>query len=259
MRAVSTLFLGIIAVGGLACASGESAPVEQAGAGGSGGSPSTGGGSSAPSSSTGTGGLGGQGGAPTASGGASEGGGGHGGSGCYDYRCANACPEGYWAELDGCPKCACAPPALAFIVNGTPRNPEIVTLQTTASQYIGGIDRWVFDFAWTYDDPQAADDAEELITTVRLMRLGPTYEPGPDAATWYYPQDSDMPFETLGGTYTLYGFGVISEDEIVESGFISIRRVNDTFEGGVWLELEPIDGMGPSVEVHGPFSVSVPP
>src|SRR5690606_17199894 len=115
---------------------------------------------------TGTGGStssAGSGGATTGAGGASSSSGSTGGSGgvggldCPDIACTTACPGAIWPELDGCPLCACAAD-LELVVDGVPRPVQHLGLSVVASESIGGIDRWIFDFTWHYDDPLASDD-----------------------------------------------------------------------------------------------------
>lgn len=183
---------------------------------------------------------------------------GAGGGDCPDITCTETCPDGYWDDLEGCQTCACAPPAgVELSIQGVPRDPQYLTVDVAASELIGGIDRWVFDFTWTSDNPGASDDAEVVNATVRLMKIGPQYEPSETNATWYSPEDDGMPLEVLPGEYTLYGFGVFMDTLTPVSGYLSIRRVGDTFEGGVSLEMQ---GAGTAGMVHAaaPFSVPTP-
>ncbi len=214
------------------------------------------------STGSGAGGVGGAGGGATTStgsGGASTTGTGTGGSGCPDITCGGTpCPGALWPEVDGCPSCACSAP-LEMIVGGQARPTQYVQLGVTASAFIGGIDRWVFDFVWGYDDPGAADEAEDVAITVRLMRTDPMFEPALANRTYFHPADSSNPLEVLPGTYTLYGFGISTSQLTPVYGFFSIRRVGDTFEGFVSLD-NTTEGGGPgTVHVAGPFSAPVPP
>jgi hypothetical protein len=179
------------------------------------------------------------------------------GGGCPDIDCGNVCPDGYWDDLEGCQTCACAPPEVELSINGFTKPAADVTFDVMADHFIGGIDRWVFNFTWTYDDPLASDDAEVVEATVRIMQVGPQYEPSETNATWYSPQDDGMPLEVLPGDYTLFGFAVLHDTLAPVSGILSIRRVGTTFEGGVWLEMQ---GAGTAGMVHaaGPFDVPVP-
>ncbi len=141
-------------------------------------------------------------------------------------------------------------------MQGIQKNPAHLDMTTVGSKFIGGIDRWVFDFTWDYDDPMASDDQEVVTATVRVQDL-PMYEITETNVSWFSPGDDGMPLELMGGTYTLYGFGVINDTLIPLAGFLSIRRVGDTFEGGVFLFME---GAGPAgaVDAGGPFSIPVP-
>lgn len=198
------------------------------------------------------------GGATTASTGGSGGAGGAGGMGnCADISCVEPCPGATWPEVDNCPSCACAS-QLEMVMDSVARPTQHVSLMVNATELIGGIDRWVFDFLWQYDDPMASDDAEDVAISVRLMRLSPAVEPALANATYRYPDDSGNPLEVMQGTYTLYGFGVFSQGIDPVSGFFSIRRVGNMFQGHVYLNTNGL-GMGPnSVHVAGPFQAQVP-
>lgn len=183
---------------------------------------------------------------------------GAGGGDCPDISCTEACDDGYWDDLEGCQTCACAPPpGLELSVQGVAKNPQHLSFDVAASELIGGIDRWVFDFTWTYDDPQTSDDEEIVSATVRLMKLGPQYEPSESNVTWYSPGDDGMPLEMLGGDYTLYGFAVLTDTLAPAGGYISIRRVGAFFEGGVVLEMQG-SGVAGMVHAAAPFTVAVP-
>lgn len=183
---------------------------------------------------------------------------GTGGADCPDVTCEVTCDYGYWDDLEGCQTCACAPPPIELSTNGFMHDPQHVTLMTTADEYIGGVNRWVFNFTWSYDDPGASDDAIVVEATVRLMRDGdPSYEPTETNMTWASPSGGPSPLELMGGEYTLYGFGIVNDSLAPVSGWLSIRRVDDVFEGGVVLEMEG-DGAAGDVHAAGPFSVPVP-
>ena len=158
--------------------------------------------------------------------------------------------------MDGCPTCTCAPPEKQLWVQGIQRDPAHLTITTVATKYIGGIDRWVFDFTWHYDDPLASDDEEFVTAQVRVQDL-PMYEITEANVSWFSPSDDGTPLELMEGTYTLYGFGVVTYTLTPAAGFLSIRRDGNTFEGGVFLFM---NGAGPAgaVDAGGPFSVAVP-
>ncbi|MBL9021193.1 MAG: hypothetical protein JNL21_03290 [Myxococcales bacterium] len=179
------------------------------------------------------------------------------GGGCPVINCEDPCPDGLWQDAEGCDTCACAPPEVELSINGFAKPAANVTFDVMADHFIGGIDRWVFNFTWTYDDPLASDDTEVVEATVRIMQVGPQYEPSETNATWYSPQDNGMPLEVLPGDYTLFGFAVLHDTLTPVSGILSIRKVGMTFEGGVWLEMQ---GAGTAGMVHaaGPFDVPVP-
>ncbi len=184
---------------------------------------------------------------------------GTGGADCPDVTCQVTCDYGYWDDLEGCQTCACAPPPIELSTQGVPHDSQYVAMQTVADEFIGGINRWVFDFTWTYDNPGASDDAVVVEATVRLMRDGdPSYEPTETNATWFWPPtQQETPLEPMDGAYTLYGFGIINDTLVPVSGWLSIRRVNDVFEGGVVLEMQG-NGAAGAVHAAGPFSVPVP-
>ncbi len=179
------------------------------------------------------------------------------GGGCPDLSCTDLCPNGTWVGLDGCDTCACAPPPLSLSVDGFTKPVAFVSLDVVASELIGGIDRWVFDFTWTYDDPMTSDDAEVVEATVRIMRTDPMFEPSEASVTWFSPEDDGNPIESLGGMYTLYGFAIINDTLTPLNGFLSIRVNGADFEGGVLLDLQ---GAGQAGLVHatGPFKVAMP-
>lgn len=183
---------------------------------------------------------------------------GTGGADCPDIVCTVTCEFGFWDDLEGCDTCACAPPPIELRTNGFMHDTQHVAMTTEADMFIGGIDRWVFDFQWVYDDPQASDDQIVVTATVRLQTgVNPDWEPDEQNATWFSPENESNPIEMMGGDYTLYGFGVIMDTLTPVSGWLSIRRIGDTFEGGVFLDMQ---GNGSAGEVHasGPFSVPVP-
>ncbi len=189
---------------------------------------------------------------------ASGGGGAGGGPNCPDINCSVSCPGDTWLDIDSCPSCACAAD-LEMVVSGNPHVLQHVSASVQASEFIGGIDRWVFDFLWQFDDPNASDDAEDVTATVRIMKLGPQFEPDETNVTYFTPEDDGNPLEVLQGQYTLYGFAVITADLAPVDGFFSVRRVNDVFEGHVYLDFDVIGGGFPqTVHVATPFSVAVP-
>lgn len=173
---------------------------------------------------------------------------------CDDLQCARECPFGYWDDLDGCPTCACAPPPTLFFTGRSEH--DHVTLDTTPSIYIGGIDRWVFDFRWLYDDPMIADEAEQVDMTVRWMQ-GVGMDPTEQNATFW--MDDPGPVEAWSALWTLFGFGLQTADLVVESGYFSLRRVDGRFEGGLYMELRSDGQQFPGiVRVGGAFDVPVP-
>jgi hypothetical protein len=142
-------------------------------------------------------------------------------------------------------------------VNGFPRAVQHLTMSVVASEFIGGIDRWVFDFTWQYDDPMTSDDAEVVQATVRIMRLGPEHEPDEENVTYFSPADDGNPLELLQGEYTLYGIGTIMSTLEPAGGFFSIRRLGSNFEGHVSLDFTT--STTPStLHAAGPFTVAVP-
>jgi len=187
------------------------------------------------------------------------GGGGSGGdSGCPDIACSVSCPGATWPEADGCPSCACATD-LEMTVTGYDRPVEHVDATVQASEFIGGIDRWVFDFLWQYDDPNVSDEAEDVVTTVRIMRIAPEFEPALPNVTYFTPEDDGNPLEIIQSQYTLYGIAIQTAELSPVGGFFSIRRVNDLFEGHVSLDFVVNGGGFPqTVHVATPFSAPVP-
>jgi len=146
-----------------------------------------------------------------------------------------------------------------MVISGTTRPVQNVTFQVTATEFIGGIDRWVFDFLFQYQDPMVDDNDEDVTAHVSIMRIDPMFEPDEDRVTYYYPDDNGNPLELLQGEYTLYGVAVLMEPLYPASGYFSIRRVGNTFEGHVSLDYMPVgNGIVTSVHVASPFTVGVP-
>ena len=242
----------LVLVAGLGCGDDSS---NSGGSGGSAtGTASGGGGVGGNSSGTGGGQLGGGGGET----GGGEAGGQGGGPDCPDISCTTACPGDPWIDLDGCPTCACAAD-LEMTVTNFDKPVQLVSASVQASHFIGGIDRWVFDFLWQYDDPNASDDAEDVVTSVRIMQVGPQFEPTEANVTYFTPEDDGNPLEIVNSQYTLHGFATLTADLIPVDGFFSIRRVGGNFEGHVSLDFTVSGGGSPqTVHVATPFSAPVP-
>ena len=257
------LCLGSALVIACGAACGNDASGTGGGGDGTGNSTPTGGGGTGNSTPTGGSAAGGGGsGGTTSSGGGGQGGAGGdgtgGNTGCPDINCSWSCPDATWPETDGCPSCACAA-ELEMRVTGDERPLEHVNATVEASEFLGGIDRWVFDFLWQYDDPNVADEAEDVITTVRIMRVAPAFEPTATNVTYFTPEDDGNPLEVLESQYTLYGFAIQTAELVPVDGFLSIRRVSDVFEGHVSLDFVVNGGGSPeTVHVASPFSVPVP-
>ncbi|MBI4950446.1 MAG: hypothetical protein HY908_00285, partial [Myxococcales bacterium] len=149
-------------------------------------------------------------------------------------------------------------PPLRFANSGLDHPLVHVTMQVAASRYIGGIDRYVFDFTWLYDDPGAADEAEDVVGQMRLMLLDPSIEPDAALDVYQYPADAP-PLEPTTWLHTLHGFALIETPLAPTSGFFSIRRVGNDFVGGISLKLEPTSPPGPNIDVSGSYQVPVPP
>jgi hypothetical protein len=143
-------------------------------------------------------------------------------------------------------------------VRGASRPAALVSVDVEVTEFIGGIDRWIFDFTWHYDDPQVSDDAEDIAVSVALLRIDPAYEPAELNASWCQPEDAGMPLEARDATYTLFGFGVITSDLTLDDGFLSIRHNGDQFEGHAYFDLSVIGSPTETMHVAAPFSVAVP-
>jgi hypothetical protein len=59
---------------------------------------------------------------------------------------------------------------VVFSVDGSARPSEHVHLSASATQFIGGIDRWVLSFTWLHDDPATDDEEEQRSRTSRAGR-----------------------------------------------------------------------------------------
>ena len=132
----------------------------------------------------------------------------------------------------------------------------MVDFSVMASEFIGGIDRWVFDFKWEF--VLGLDAGETVDATVRLMRVDPLDEPDETNDT-YFVADAE-PLETMPSSYgTVTIAGLQTTELSIESGFLSIRRVGDTFQGHIYLDLVPSIATTPAtVHVSAPFEVPVP-
>jgi len=129
-----------------------------------------------------------------------------------------------------------------------------VTLATKATAFIGGIDRLILDFTWTYDDPQAADEAETVEVTIGLTI--PPFVPSASYATYAYP---DLPFEERGATWTLQGIALQTAALSIVTGEIEIRLVGGVYDGTIDLALTSGSAWPGEVAVSGSFSVPEPP
>ena len=147
---------------------------------------------------------------------------------------------------------------IEMVIGGYAPPVEHVTLSVMPSEYIGGINRWVFDFRWLYDDPMLDDETQWVDFTVRIMRTDPMFEPSETEATYLYPEDDGNPLEMLPGAHVLFGVIMKTTTVIPTAGVFSIRRIGNQFDGYV-----SIDGMGQdttryTVHVAGPFVAPVP-
>jgi hypothetical protein len=188
------------------------------------------------------------------SGGTSQGGGGGssgvGGGPCPDLGCAHSCPnDNYWLEDDGCPSCACAADL------EMPAAPEPQHIYPSASLTVLD-DRYVFELEWLYDVPMWVDEEAHFITAVHLLRDDPSFEPTEAKVTFFHPEDDGNPLAMQEGTFTLWGFWYsVTTVEPLE-GFLSIRRVDDSFEG--YVRFHRTDGPQSQFTAAGPFQVAVP-
>lgn len=166
-------------------------------------------------------------------------------------------PEG-GGVADGPPAADAGPPAVLFVASGWVLPEEHVTLAVEASQFIGGIDRWIFSLTWSYDDP--ASDDEESRLTVRLPLMLLSADPiGTEPATYSITDGvPESPLEHVSGTY--FSWGMSQEETPVTglSGHITVWRDGGRFVGSVHLELVPAVGNSVHLLAAGPFDVPVP-
>ncbi len=192
--------------------------------------------------------------------GGSTGEGGAGGIDCPDIGCRKVCPAGQWIDETGCPTCACAS-ELEMTVRGNVRPVQHLTFSGEVTDFIGGLDRWIFDFTWNYDDPSANDEAEDVVMQVAIQRFDPNSGPTEAHATWCHPDGSDRVYEDRGSTYTLHGIGVITDNLTIADGFLSARdNGQQQFEGYAYFDLT-VNGGNPTtdtVHVAAPFTVPIP-
>ena len=162
---------------------------------------------------------------------------------CPPVNCAQECPFGTW-EGDWCPMCACAPPPVyAHTHEDVPV--EHLRLDVEYGYFIGGIDRWTFEFMWRFDHPDWDDEEFTVRAPVRLQYLD--FLPGEEPTTFWL--DDPGPVEAWSAEY---GSAWLDSELTVLGGFFTIRRVGEDFIGGVYLDLEGQD-QDPSLQVGGPF------
>jgi hypothetical protein len=168
-------------------------------------------------------------------------------------ECDYSCDEGYWPETDGSPSCACMSNVAFNDYDG-----EYITLSADSSYYIGGINRYDIHLTWAFDIPNAMDEESNVECTIGY--LNNEYPPNFTETNAFYilPDPEDYTITCI--YYALYGIeGDPPRTEIVDNGFISLRTVNNAFEGFVSLDLLYADD--PTVfpiHVSGPFAVPVP-
>jgi hypothetical protein len=172
--------------------------------------------------------------------------------------CELQCPAARWQGVDGCPTCACAPPALQLSRDVVVCPAASLTLTTATSWFVGGIDRWLLDFTWTCS---AGTIGEPARGTLQVGIIQPPKEPIDETSRTFYmqmPQTLDD-YEVRGGTIFLRGSGVpeISEPLTAISSFISIRREGDELVGGVIYVGQSATGSH-TATLAGPFRVPVP-
>jgi hypothetical protein len=148
------------------------------------------------------------------------------------------------------------PSCVRLFVDGAELPRQHVSLRVVASQFIGAIDRWIFDFTWRHDDPRIGDDEVEVQATIALVRLG--FEPNAQNATFFYPDAQGNPLELRGGVLTQYGGLLATFNLAATTGDFSIRREADRFIGSVHMDFAVQGGPPSTVTVSGPFDVPVP-
>jgi hypothetical protein len=228
--------------------------------GGTGGMTSSG--TAGKAGSTVTGGSAGRAGSTTSGGSTIAGNGTTGGNGaCPAIKCAAACPEGTWVELDGCSSCACSPPKTA-LSDGTFVCPSAsLSLAAASRMFIGGIDRWLFDFTWICS-AGVSSLGQPLRATleVGIIQSPPTTIDASNE-TYFYPNTSSStsPYELPQARAYVAGSG-IPEIEIqltATSSFISIRRQGDRLVGGIQY-VGKDSANNSTITLAGAFDVAVP-
>jgi hypothetical protein len=173
-------------------------------------------------------------------------------------NCAVECPDGYWPETDGSLSCACAA-NIGFEIQGNPVEPSFVAMSTETSLFIGGINRFDFNFTWSYDDPNMADEEMQLMCTVGYLINDADPYPPESNTTFFLPENADDRHLNVTCTYDTPGGlegSSVGRLMLPDEGFFSIRTVGTQFEGHVWLVVSSTDGF--TLQVSGPFNGPAP-
>jgi hypothetical protein len=180
-------------------------------------------------------------------------------SDCAAIKCTATCKEN-WLGLDGCPTCACAPPALTLSVGNTSCPSASITLTSASSYYVGGIDRWLIDFDWACSDQSLLGEPSR--GHLRVGILQPLDLPiNEKSRTFFLPPIAagELEYEARIATIWVLGSGVpeIERSLQASSSFLSIRLENGVLVGGI--EYKGVDSTGAvTATMAGPFSVAVP-
>ncbi|MEZ4447152.1 MAG: hypothetical protein R3B72_49190 [Polyangiaceae bacterium] len=105
-------------------------------------------------------------------------------------------------------------------------------------------------FVWLYDDPVTSDEEVWLDTEVELLRDPVSFEPTAEKVTWFLPEHADAPLIGKPGVLVM-GFWMPGQTLLPNDGFLSIRRIGNTFDGYVRLNMS-------GLVVSSPFTAVLP-
>ncbi len=170
-------------------------------------------------------------------------------------QCTHDCPDGYWPEINGDPSCACAA-NLDLMQGDASVDPMMLSMDTSVSLYIGGIDRLDFTFTWQYDDPQSVD--EEMTVECPVGMPLTTFPPDvPSTNATYFYNNLDGPH--IIANCKLYSAKHSGDLVLPDEGFFSLRSNGDKYEGYIYLFLSADGHHGEKqFKVSGPFQTPIP-
>lgn len=140
-------------------------------------------------------------------------------------------------------------------VAGQDHSEDGVAFETELSEFIGGIDRWVFDFEWSHA-PAPSAPPTVLRVIVRLLRT-PAYEITEDERSYEFPAEGSTPLEIFSAELAGPDIeGGRIQLQPVRGHFI-VRRSGSQFIGDVELlfSSDPAAAMDPDFDTTSPSAV----